>query len=125
MRRDYRLYLEDVLESVTKIQTYTAGFTFDSFVSDTKTVDAVLRNLEIIGEAIKQIPDDVRRSNPQIEWRKIAGLRDILIHAYFGVDMEIVWDIVTTKLPDLERNVQGMMEADDSESSIPSEQEGS
>ena len=71
--------------------------------------DGVVRNLEIIGEAVKNIPEDVKRDNPDVEWRKIAGLRDILIHAYFGIDVEVVWDIVKNKVPKLKEKVENIL----------------
>lgn len=101
MPRDYRVYLEDILEAIQKIQRYTSNLTLDQLRVDVKTLDAVIRNLEIIGEAIKKIPDEVREKHPEIEWKKMAGLRDILIHEYFGIDVEIIWDIVQNKLFDL------------------------
>jgi uncharacterized protein with HEPN domain len=72
-----------------------------AFIADERTYDAVVRNLEIIGEAAKRVPDDLRRLMPDIEWRKIADLRDILVHAYFGIDNEVLWDIVHNKVPEL------------------------
>ena len=106
MSRDYKVYLEDVLEAISKIRTYTAGMSADSFAADNKTLDAVLRNLEVIGEAVKRIPDEIRSQHQQVEWKKIAGLRDILIHHYFGIDAEIIWDVVHNKLPDLESQIR-------------------
>lgn len=99
--RNLELYLDDILASIQKIERYTINMTFDSFVADERTFDAVAHNLQIIGEAVKNIPDSVRMVYPQIEWRKIAGFRDILAHAYFSVDDEIFWNIVQTKLTDL------------------------
>ena len=112
MCRDYRLYLEDILEAAKKIECYLQGASFQEFAGDSMRVDAVLRNLEIIGEAVKRIPSQVKESNPDIEWRKIAGLRDIVIHEYFGVDLEIIWDVVQNKLPDLRRTVVRMLEVE-------------
>jgi len=106
MSRDYKVYLDDILEAIDKIRTYTAGMSADSFAADSKTFDAVLRNLEVIGEAVKRIPDEIRLQHQQVEWKKIAGLRDILIHQYFGIDAEIIWDVVHNKLPELERQIR-------------------
>jgi uncharacterized protein with HEPN domain len=106
MPRDFEVYLEDILQAIGKIRNYTAGLTRDEFDQDDKTIDAVIRNLEIIGEAAKMIPEFIRATHPSIEWKKIAGLRDILAHQYFGVDLDIVWDILQNKLPDLERQLK-------------------
>jgi len=109
MPRDYKVYLDDILQSVERIRDFTRGLTRDTFVKDLKTCDAVIRNLEVIGEAIKNIPDSVRNKYPDVEWKKIAGLRDILIHEYFGIDVDIVWDIVKNKLPNLEGQVRRIL----------------
>ena len=79
------------------------------FAKDARTFDAVVRNLEIVGEATKKIPEEIRSQRPQVEWKRIAGLRDILIHEYFGVDAEIVWDIIKNKLPPLEKEVAELL----------------
>jgi len=99
--RDWRLYWDDIIAACEKIQRYTAGMDFAAFQSDRKTYDAVLRNLEIIGEAAKNLPDDVRAKAPHVEWRKIAGLRAILAHGSFAVDDTILRDIVREKVPAL------------------------
>jgi uncharacterized protein with HEPN domain len=99
MSRDLRLYLTDILIAGEKILRYTEGMNFENFVADDRTFDAVIRNLQVIGEAVKNVPDDVREINPEIEWRKIAGLRDILAHAYFQIEDEIIWDVVQNKVP--------------------------
>ena len=109
MSRDYKVYLQDILEAIRKIQNFTKGISKNSFLSDEKTFDAVIRNLEIIGEAIKNIPDHVRNNHHKIEWRKIAGLRDVLIHEYFGIDEDIVWEIIEDKLPHLKRQIQEIL----------------
>ncbi len=109
MPRDSSVYLEDIVRAAERIASYAAGHTIESFTKDAKTVDAVVRNLEIVGEAVKQIPADVREQAPDIEWTKIAGLRDILIHAYFDVDLEILWDVITNKLPGLLKRVKALL----------------
>jgi uncharacterized protein with HEPN domain len=101
MSRDYRVYLEDILEAIGRIQSYMAGFSYDSFRVDPKTVDAVVRNLEIIGEAVKHVPEGIRIKHLDVDWKKIAGLRDILIHDYFGIDLELIWDVLQNKLTPL------------------------
>jgi uncharacterized protein with HEPN domain len=110
MSRDYRLYLEDVLGSCDKILRFTAQMSFDQFVNDEKTYDAVVRNLEIIGEAAKNLPEDIRLRYPGIEWRKIAGLRDVIAHEYFGIDDDILWDIIQNKISSLQEEVRRIME---------------
>ena len=109
MPRDYKVYLEDIVEAIQKIDVYTLRLSRTEFEEDSKTVDAVVRNLEIIGEAIKQIPESFRAIYPDIEWKKIAGLRDILIHEYFGIDPEIIWDIIKNKLPSLLEQMKRIM----------------
>lgn len=106
MPRDPLVYIEDIQEAIRKIKTYTQGYDQKAFLKDTKTIDAVIRNLEIIGEAIKKVPENIRQKYNHVEWQKIAGLRDILIHEYFGVDSEIIWDIIQSKLTDLETTIQ-------------------
>ncbi len=109
MPRDFRVYLEDILEATRKITAYTGSLAKAAFLEDEKTIDAVVRNLEVIGEAVKHLPEDLRAQHSAVEWKKIAGLRDILIHEYFGLDAEIVWDIVQNKVPALDREIRTML----------------
>lgn len=102
MSRDYKVYIQDILEAISNIHEYTDGMTPESFESDKKTIDAVVRNLEIIGEAAKKIPKKICDEFSVVPWQRIGGLRDILIHEYFGIDLQIIWDVIQNKLVDLE-----------------------
>lgn len=97
-KRDRSLLLEDMLESALKIKKYTKGHDADSFLKDDKTIDAVVRNFEIIGEAANRIDPDFRIMYPDIEWKRIRGFRNRIVHDYFGIDYEIVWSIITDYL---------------------------
>lgn len=101
MPRDFEFFLEDMLEAIEKVQTYTRGMSFSDFEKNDLVVDAVVRNLEVIGEASKRIPEDVKRRAPEVEWRKVGAFRDVLAHEYFRVNRRIVWDVVEKKLPAL------------------------
>ena len=111
MPRDFGVYLSDIIDAIDRVEEYTDGFAFGDFTKDQKTFDAVIRNLEVIGEAVKAIPDSIRVHEPDIDWRKIAGIRDVLIHEYFGVDSDIVWDVVQTKLPKLKSACKRLLES--------------
>lgn len=95
-------YFEDILESIEKIRRYLGNASYDEFLENEMLIDAVVRNLEIIGEAAAHITPEIRVKYPEIEWKKVVGLRSILIHNYFGVDLEIVWDILKNRLDPLE-----------------------
>ena len=99
MRRDYRLFIKDILDAIEKIEEFVAGMDFEEFRDDDKTVSAVVRKLEIIGEATKNIPDEVRQRYPKLPWREMAKIRDKLIHGYFVVDHQIVWKVIEEELP--------------------------
>lgn len=106
MQREYRVYLDDILESAERIEKYTKGIKYEDFEKGSIFIDAVVRNLEVIGEAVKNLPQDLKQKYPEVEWKKIAGLRDILIHEYFGIDTKIIWDIISNKLPALKNSVR-------------------
>ena len=108
--REWRLRVEDILEAIAKIEQYVEGLTFDQFQSDQKTVDAVVRNLEVIGEAVRHLSAAHESLPSSIAWTDVAGMRNILIHEYFGVDLNIIWQTVTHDLPELRdqlRNIGG------------------
>jgi uncharacterized protein with HEPN domain len=100
-KRESKLLLGDILDSITKIKSYTAGYSFESFINDTKTSDAVIRNFEIIGEASNRLPEEVRDKHQQVNWFRIRGFRNRIVHDYMGVDYTIVWQIIENDLDSL------------------------
>jgi len=101
MKREYRDYILDILDSINAIESFVKGYTFEKFVNDKKTADAVIRNLEVIGEAVKNVPKEIKKKYSEIPWKEMAGMRDKLIHEYHGVDLEIVWEVIIKRLPNL------------------------
>jgi uncharacterized protein with HEPN domain len=108
--REFSLFLRDIIDCAEKIIRYVGNKTLDEFVSDEMAVDAVVRNFEIIGEASKNIPSEIKIKHPQVEWRKTTHFRNTLIHDYFGIDYEVLWEIVKTKLPILIRQIKDVLE---------------
>jgi uncharacterized protein with HEPN domain len=100
------VYLEDILNAIGKIEKYTRNMSKEEFVSNELVIDGVIRNLEIIGEATKKLPKSFRQQYPQVPWKKIAGMRDVLIHDYSGIDIEVIWDTIKEKLPEFKKQVQ-------------------
>jgi uncharacterized protein with HEPN domain len=109
-KRDLRLFLNDILEAVEKVERYTKDFSFNDFAENEMVIDAVIRNLEIIGEASRNIPKDICSKYPEIPWKRVIGLRDIVIHGYFTVDLQIIWTIVKERLPGLKSQIMRMLE---------------
>ena len=104
-------YLQDILDNINRIESFIAGMSLDDFRKDTRTAYAVVRALEIIGEATKQIPESIRQECPEIPWSEIARMRDKLIHQYFGVDLAVVWNTVMTDVMPLRICVQRLLSA--------------
>lgn len=107
---DHALYLRDILEAMESIDRFTCDMSLDSFRSDDMTSSAVIRKLEIIGEAAKHIPEDLRESYPDIPWSEMAGMRDRLIHAYFGVDYQLIWKTARERIPQIKPLIRNLME---------------
>ncbi len=107
-KREWKLFLEDILESMSLIEEYVKDMNFDNFKSDRKTIDAVIRNFEIIGEAAKNIPENIRNGYKNIDWIGIIGLRNRISHEYFGIDFSIIWNIIELELPFFKEEIQNI-----------------
>ena len=104
--REWRLRVDDILDAIARIEQYVRDFTFDQFTADQKTVDAVVRNLEIIGEAVRRLSNETQSLPTGVPWVDIAGMRNVLIHEYFGVDLRIIWQTVSSDLPALRAELE-------------------
>lgn len=113
MRRSYGEFLQDILDAITEIESFVDGVSFEVFQSDRAKVLAVVKLLEIIGEAVKKIPDEQRRFYPGIPWRSITGMRNILIHEYWQIDVEVLWSTIPDFLPSLKVAVVEMLQRED------------
>jgi len=107
--RYYSLYLKDILAAIESIEDFIAEMDLEAFQDDDKTNSAVMRKLEIIGEAVKQVPDEIRQEHPQIPWKEMAGMRAKLIHFYFGVDHHLVWKAITERLPHIKQDIKNVL----------------
>ena len=110
MKRDYKLFIKDIFDAIESIEEFVAGMNFEEFKNDDKTVNAVVRKLEIIGEATKNIPDEIKEKYPMLPWKEMAKIRDKLIHGYFVVDFEIVWKVVKEELPLLKPEIEEILQ---------------
>ncbi len=105
MMKDHKIYLKHIIESIENVEDFTKDVSISDFLGSALIQNGVIRCLEIIGEAVKNLPMEFREKYPDIEWKKIAGLRDVLIHAYFDVDLDLTWEIVKDDLPDLKKKI--------------------
>jgi uncharacterized protein with HEPN domain len=112
VKRNIKLYLQDIWESILAIEEYTQNIAEDDFYSNRQLQDAIVRRLEIIGEAVKNVDDDFRDKYPQIPWKEIAGMRDVVAHEYFGVKLDRVWDVVREDLPRLKQQMLLIMDGE-------------
>jgi len=110
VNEEYMDYIEDIIESVEKIKEFTSDMTYEEFLDDKRTVDAVLRNFEVLGEAAKNIPDRVKERHNKFPWREMSGMRDKLIHGYATIDLEIIWKTVTGDIPELHSKIAELKE---------------
>jgi uncharacterized protein with HEPN domain len=108
--KNYKEFIRHIRDEIQYILSQTEKLTYEALVADPTLLRALVRSIEVIGEASKQIPDEIKARHPEIEWKKIAGTRDVLIHHYFDIDYEILWDIITRKIPDLQKAVLAILE---------------
>lgn len=108
-KRDYRDYIQDILDCINDVEGFIEGMNFEQFVKDKKTTNAVVRSIEVIGEASKKIPKTLKGKHPDIPWKKMAGMRNKLIHEYFGIDMEILWKTAKEEIPVLKSSIENVL----------------
>ena len=108
-KRDSQLLIADMLESIARIRRYVAGMDYDAFLADERTCDAVVRNVEIIGEASKQVPEEFKTAHAGLPWQQMAGMRNRIVHDYTGVDLAIVWEVSQNALPGLQTQLEALV----------------
>jgi uncharacterized protein with HEPN domain len=109
MKRDYKLFIKDIISAMESTERFVEDISLDELIHDDKTSSAVIRKFEIIGEATKHIPDWLKEKHPEIAWKRMAGMRDRLIHAYFGIDYKLVWDAIKIEIPNLKSKLQEIL----------------
>jgi uncharacterized protein with HEPN domain len=112
-KRDWKLFLFDILEAIRRIEKYIEDMNYEAFLRDTKTQDAVVRNLEIIGEAARKVPESIKERYSKVPWSQVIGLRNRLIHGYFVIDYDIVWYIISNELKELKQEVEEMLKGEE------------
>ena len=108
-KREWKLFVEDLLESIESIEKYVINMDFERFKNDKKTIDAIVRNFEIIGEASKSVPDNIKNEYQDVDWKGMAGMRNRIAHEYFGISLTIVWHIIKQELPRLEKQMKQIL----------------
>ena len=121
MCKENGLYLEDIFDSIIAIEGYTKNLNYKDFASDRKTYSATIRELEIIGEAVGKLSNEIKNMHPEVEWIDIKGMRNLLIHEYFGVDLEIVWKVVKDDIPQLKQTVKSILDKQNKYDNPPEE----
>ena len=109
MKRDFILFVEDILEGIKNIEDFSKELSEREFMKDKLRQSAIVRQIEIIGKAVKNIPEEFRKKYLEVEWKKIAGTRDVIIHAYFGIDLDLMWKVIEEDIPELKKQIEKIL----------------